>query len=322
MSKDLKTIFYFFLFALLLNGCKEEEKVRIGLSVWPAGGYTFIAQEKGFFKKNGVSVEIILKDDISEITELYKAGKLDGFLGVFSDIVIFNADTFFTQVVYVSEYSNTGDAIVGRSNINDLSALKGKTVSFEGINSFSHLFVLTLLEQAGISEGDYQARNIPGQQLLSALENNQIDAGHTWEPVTSQALAKGYKILGKAGDLPTLITDVFAFRKEFVDKHPKAIEAVVTSLIEASNFLRSHPNEAIPIIAKAEGISEKEMVNGIKGVHYLSLAENIDVLKPGGKLFDTGQKIIDFYIKKGQLDHSPDLTKIINGQFVQTIGSP
>ena len=123
MNKRFITVLGLLLFALLLGSCKEEQVVKIGVSVWPAHAYTFIAQEKGLFKKHGVSVELVLKKDVSEVYDLYKSDELDGFFGVFSDAIMLNANTFFTQVVYVPEYTDTADVIVGRPELNSLNDL-------------------------------------------------------------------------------------------------------------------------------------------------------------------------------------------------------
>lgn len=319
MIRRFIAVFCLLWFSVLLSSCEEKKTVRIGISVWPAHAYAFVAQEKGFFDKHGVSVELVLKEDTGDIYELYKFEQLDGFFGVFSDVIMLNANTFLTQVVYVPEYTDTADVIIGRANIESLSDLKGKTISFEGVYSFSHLFVSRILEEAGLSEGEYQVRNIPSQQLLIALENKQVDAGHTWEPITSQALAKGYKILGKAGDFPTLITGTIALNKNFVDTYPEMVEALIAAFMEAKEFAERNPDEALSIMTKAEGMSKEAMLSGINGVHFVSLDDNIEFMTPKGRLFDTAKKVADFYEQKGQFIHQLNMESIINRQFVQAI---
>jgi NitT/TauT family transport system substrate-binding protein len=148
------------------------------------------------------------------------------------------------------------------------------------------------------------------------LETGQIDAGHTWEPVTSQALAKGYKILGKAGDIPGIITDVLAFRKEVVEQRPDDIQGVVQALVEARNLLYEHPQESLEIMAKAEGMTTAEMESGVKGVHHLTLPENIAAMQPGGALFQAGDYVAHFYLNNGQLVNKPDFNTLIETRFV------
>jgi ABC-type nitrate/sulfonate/bicarbonate transport system substrate-binding protein len=61
----MKTNFTFFLLALVIVGSAPltgaaQEKVRIGVPLFPTVSFpVFIAQEKGFFEKNGLKAEII-----------------------------------------------------------------------------------------------------------------------------------------------------------------------------------------------------------------------------------------------------------------------
>ena len=65
--------------------------------------------------------------------------------------------------------------------------LKGKTIGVERINSFSHLFVLTALEKAGLRESDFFIKNIGAQYVADAIGRGEIDAGHTYGPGKSEA---------------------------------------------------------------------------------------------------------------------------------------
>jgi NitT/TauT family transport system substrate-binding protein len=128
-----------FLIIFMTPGCtavEEKGPVKISINVWPGYAHAFIAQEKGFFEKNDVDVKLILKKNISESAELYKNGEADGFFDVWTDVVMINSEGIPTQVVYVADYSDSGDVIIGRPELKSLFDLKGKTVSFEGVNTF------------------------------------------------------------------------------------------------------------------------------------------------------------------------------------------
>lgn len=76
-------------------GCtKVEEKkpIRISINVWPGYAHAFVAQEKGFFAKNNVKAELILKRDISESKKLYDSGRVDGLFNVFPDVIMLNSN--------------------------------------------------------------------------------------------------------------------------------------------------------------------------------------------------------------------------------------
>jgi len=309
-----------FLIILLLTACNQnasnQKPLKIGLCLWAGYAYSFVAQEKGLFEKQGVSAQLVFQKDYEEAMHLYEVGELDGILLVMTDTIALNAKGIPTQAVFVTDYSESGDVIIGRPKFNSLSDLKGKTIAFEGIGTFSHLFVFKSLEKAGIQEGEFKTANILGTQVLEALDAGRVDAGHIWEPSVTEAVNKGYKVLASAGDIPGIITSTLNFRTEVIKQRPQDIQAVVNAFIEARHFLETNPEEAIAIMAQAEGVSKDEMAQGVKNVHILTLDENIAAIQPDGVLHNSGEMIIDFFSKKGQFPTLPDLNTVINTQFI------
>lgn len=306
-------------------GCakvSERKPIKISINVWPGYAYAFIAQEKGFFVKNGVDVELVLKQNNAESVQLYKNGEVDGFFDVFTDVIIINSEGIPTKVVYVTDYSISTDVIIARPEIQSASDLKGKTVSFEDINTFSHLFVLKVLDKAGIEETDVFFKIVSPMDVLNAMEKRHIDAGHTWEPITSRALQKGYKIIARAGDIPGVITDVLAFHAHLIQERPDDIQRIVKSLLEARNFLDSNRAEALEIMARTEGITREETESGIRGVYLLNLNENINTMKDSkeaSSLYRSFDTITEFYFRSGQLSEKPDFETVIEPKFVEAV---
>ncbi|MEO5360721.1 MAG: ABC transporter substrate-binding protein [Nitrospirota bacterium] len=304
------------------NKTKEVEPIRISINAWPGYAYAFVAKEKGFFNKNNVSVELNFKKNINESRALYANGKVDGLFDVFTDIIMINARGIHTKIVYITDYSNEGDVIIGRKDLHSLRDVRDKVVSFDGFNSFSHLFVLQSIINTGLSETDVHFGNIHAMDVLTALENGEIDAGHTWEPVTTQALAKGYKILTMAGDMPGIITDVLAFNTRVIETRPKDVEKIIKSLIEARDYLYTNREESIKIMAHEEGMSFDEMQRGINEVVILNLTENIKAMQPSNSaisLHRSGETIIDFFQQRGQLTNRLSLDTIIEPMFIKSL---
>jgi len=304
---------------------EEKKPIKIGISIWQGYAHAFIAQEKGFFGKNNVSVELVFKKGVAESIELYKSGEVDGVFNVFADMILINSKGIPTKVVYVPSYSESGDVIIGKSEFNSIVDLKGKTISFQGVNTFSNLFVLKALERAEIKESDVQFQDVPGMDVLNEMEAGKIDAGHTWEPVTSQALNKGYKILCKASDTPGIITDVLAFNAKIIEERPDDIQQIVKSLLEAKDFINSNKDEAIDIMAKAEDVDRGEVQRGIDTeVHMLDLNENSEAMKKSeniASLYASLKVITDFYVKRGLISEAQVTEGIIEPKFIEGIKS-
>lgn len=289
-------------------------------SVWPTYGVAFIAQDQGLFAKYGVPVTLMPVTGYVESLKPYKEGQADAAFMVFADAIMLEAEGVPTRAVYATEYSDTGDVIVGQPTLNSLKDLKGKKVSFEGFNSFSHMLVLKLLEKAGVRESEFEGANLPFGDVLANLEAGKIAAGHVVEPHISQALAKGYKALGKAGDIRQLMMGGLAVNAKIVNSRREEVQGVVKALVEAADWLKSSPSEGFGIIAKYAGISKEELETSFRRLHVFTLSEDQEMLKKGSPLFEGGKEIIDFFYQKGVIVKIPDLNTVIDGQFVAAIG--
>ena len=322
----IKVLVVLFSVTWLLCACSRTEEpnqpLRISINAWPGYAYAYIAQEKGYFQANQVNVELIFRKDIHASNQLFKDGEVDGTFCVFADAIMFHSEGIPNRVVYITNYSDAGDVIIGRPTFRSLADLRGTIVSFEGLNTFSHLFVLKSLQAAGLEETDARFANVPATEVLEALEAGRIDAGHTWQPVTAEALRRGYRVLGKAGDLPGLITDVLTFHEHVVREGGEALAGVVQALVEARAFLRNHEAEAIAIMAHHMEMTPAHMRQGVGEVHLLDLTENLAAMQRRddySSLYFTGRVIAEFFMHRGQLLKMPDLDQIIEPRFLQSI---
>jgi len=296
----------------------EEPKtpIKIAINEWPGYAHAFIAQEKGFFEKNGVTVELIFDRDYTTSQQRYIDGEVHGVFEVLPDTMFRNTEGLPSKVVYLMDYSETGDVIVG--SVNSIEELKGKTIGVEGINTFSHIFVLKTLELHGISEGDVFFEIVLAQDVVKKIEDGTIQAGHTWEPTKSEAIEKGYNVLANAGDFPYLVTDVLVFDKNIIEERPDDIQKIVQSMFEAQEFQKINPDESIRIMAEAENVDEDAMLAGLEGVFMTDLDENIRVMDPANDptLKNAIAEISKFYMERGQISYKPTFDDIIEPKFV------
>ncbi|MFC2061004.1 ABC transporter substrate-binding protein [Elusimicrobiota bacterium] len=329
-----KTVFIAVLMLIIaITGCTTDKKaekgpLRIGVDVFPGWAHIFIAQEKGIFKKNGVDVEIVLDEDYLSIQEQFANNELDGAFMVYADAIYINDQGIDAQVVYISDHSVTGDVIAAKPEYKSLEDLKGKKISVEGINSFSHLFVLAVLEKNGIKEGDVFIENVGAQEVVAALDRGDIVAGHTYGPGKYKAREKGYNYLAYAGDVKGIITDTLAFHKDVIKKRPDDVRAVVKSLFEAKNFQETNRKEALEILAKAINDTPESIGVGIDAVDYLDLERNAEVMNKKEHeiheedithLYGSSRLISDFFLSRGQISKYPDYSSLVEQKFVNEL---
>jgi NitT/TauT family transport system substrate-binding protein len=343
LTINLKMILYSIAAIIIISGinpvwilpsvANAEEQIRLGVKVWAPDFFSYLAEEKGFFEKNNVNVELTLVPDYLTILDNYANGDFDGMIPVFSDVIYQISQGINSRVVYAIDYSNTGDVIIGNVSINDkiknisnatLADVKGKKISVEGINSFSHLFVLKALEKVGLNEGDVEFMNVPVQNVTQELDKGEIIAGHIYQPYTSKALEKGYKVLFAAGSIPGVITDVLAFRTDVIEHRAQDIQAIVKSIIEAQRYYFNNKEESLKIMSSKTGIGISEIRNGLDSVTLPSLKENFDIAMNNKSnstisLFSSGKNIAEFFLERGQISEYFNFDTIIDPTFVNIL---
>jgi NitT/TauT family transport system substrate-binding protein len=299
-----------------------KKPIRIGQPQWIPDLLTYVAQEKGFFKKNNVDVNLTTMHHTDDVANKYADGDFDGILTVYPDVIILQSSGVDTKIVYTIDSSFKGDAIVG--NGNNLSDVKGKKISVDGINTYSHYFLLKSLEKVGLSEGDVQFVDIPAQNVTSALQKGQVFAGTTYTPFISDALKKGFKVLFFAGNIRGTITDVMAFHSDIVQQRPQDIQNIVKSIIEAKADYDKNKEQDISIMSLKSGYSREQIVEGINNIHLLNLNYNIQnsMNKSSSNttsLYVSGNDIAKFYAERGVISEYPNINDLVDPQFVDVL---
>jgi NitT/TauT family transport system substrate-binding protein len=299
-----------------------KKPVRLGFHAWIPDLLTYVAQEKGYFKKNNVDVNLTLTQNYGDVVKNYANGDFDGIFTVYSDVILQNSWGVGTKVVYNFDSSSYADAIVGKGN--NLSDAKNEKIGIDGINSFSHFFVLKSLEKAGLNEGDVQFVDVPVQNISEQLQNGNIFAGHVYTPFISDAIKKGFKILFNAADIPGTITSVIAFHSDIVNQRPQDIQNIVKSMIEAKADYDKNKEQDISIMSLKSGLSKDKIIEGINNVKLLDLNYNIQnsmnrTSTNTPSLYISGNNIAKFYTERGVISEYPNIDDLVDPQFVKAL---
>ncbi|MGN6349687.1 MAG: ABC transporter substrate-binding protein [Candidatus Nitrosocosmicus sp.] len=300
----------------------SNKPIRVGFPLWVPDLLAFVAQDKGFFKKNNVDVNLTLIPKYNDAINAYTNRDYDGIFAVYSDFIIQQSEGINTKVVYGVDYSNTADAIVGIGT--SLLDVKGKNISIVGINTFSHYFVLRALDKVGLTEGDVQFVNMPFQNVTTSLQKGQIFAGHTYAPFVSDAIKKGFKVLYTGAEVPIPLTDVIAFHSDIVQQRPQDIQNIVKSLAEAKADYDKNKEQDISIMAARSGLNREQINEGINNVNLLGLGSNVQnsMNKTSINLtsmYVSGNNIAKFYSERGVISEYPNIDDLVDPQFVNTL---
>ncbi|QCJ40635.1 aliphatic sulfonate ABC transporter substrate-binding protein [Bacillus sp. S3] len=300
---------------------KSGEKLSIAVSTWVGYAPLYIAKEKGIFKKNGINVELVKMESVSDRRSSMAANRIQGFATtVDSHVVTAASDLPVVQVVALDD-SYGGDGIVANKQIKSLKDLVGKTVAVQTDGGASFFWFLYQLNQEGINFKDIKAQNMTAGDAGAAFVANKVDAAVTWEPWLSKAKETTFgSVLTSSDQTPGVIADTIGLRKDFVEKNPKVVKALVKSWYEALDYIQTDKEDAIGIMAKAMGQSNEELEESLNGVRFYDQEKNKEYFgtkENPGKLKELTNLSSKLWVELKLIDKEPNIDELIDYSFVQ-----
>ncbi|BAZ51742.1 ABC-type nitrate/sulfonate/bicarbonate transport system periplasmic component-like protein [Nostoc sp. NIES-4103] len=320
--KLLRYVSIFFIIACLLFAChawaptefkRPPLKIPFGYFV---GEYpSIIAQEKGFFKAQGVDVEIIRKQYIQLEQGNFSAGKYDGGMSSLGSFIILSATNPDIQGVMVVDESIGADVVVAQSQIKTVADLKGKKLG-ANLGGFSEVFVTEMLKTANLTSDDVNLVKLEASEVPQRLKNNAIHAGHTWEPHLSEAMKLGGHILFTSKQTPGLILDIIAFRGEIIRDRPEDVRAFVQAWQQAAAYWKANVQEGNAIISKVLKLPSNTV--SLEGINLTDLGENQKLFQSSNpnSIYKTAKIYADFFIRSGNMTRIPELKSLFNSSFL------
>jgi NitT/TauT family transport system substrate-binding protein len=280
-----------------LTSSEMEEVIKVGVVTWGgyAGGEYFNggfkpSKESRYYKDYGILVEFKLIDDFNASREAFKNGEVD--------LLWQTADAFPTEVnglkqfspkiVFQSDWSRGGDAIVGRKGISNVNDLKGKKIAVAPMTP-SHTFLLNMLESSGLTVADVSIVQVANAMDAADLfKKNQVDAAVVWSPDDESCIESvaGSKILLNTKTAGNIIADIFFAKEDFINTHQEQLKFLVEGWLKGAAEINSS-DEAKRKAAKilADGLNQPEdfCYNAINNARLCTYGDNVNFFDLTGK---------------------------------------
>jgi NitT/TauT family transport system substrate-binding protein len=175
----------------------ELQVVHVGQVVLPIFAPLYVADAKGYFKDEGIKLDLQSVQSGSVAVPLAANGQLDvvvaGFsAGLFSAIST-GLDIKVVGSMGVSDGTTKSPTdLVSSKGITSIAALKGKKIGAAGGVGATGAYLLSLaLQTAGLTVKDVTVVNLGNPDMPAALANGSIDAGLMSAPFSTNATAAG-----------------------------------------------------------------------------------------------------------------------------------
>jgi NitT/TauT family transport system substrate-binding protein len=237
-------------------GGLEKSEITIGIVPVPSSAPLFIAQERGFFTAEGLSVKTeIIQAPQAAMPQILN-GSIDTFLSSYVALITVT-DSGATRLKMLTEAQQgaegiSGVMVAGDSPIKDVGDLKGKTIAVNAVKALGEVTVSAHLKEQGVDPADVKFVPVNFTEQIAALKSGQVDAAWMTEPFISgakQALQARMIIDTLSGPTAGLPIDGWAATTDWIDKHPKTAAAFQRAMAKAQEVAASDRealNKVIP----------------------------------------------------------------------------
>ncbi|GAB3870854.1 ABC transporter substrate-binding protein [Dactylosporangium cerinum] len=316
--------------AAFLTACGSDDgetgaagaKITLGFSAWPGWFPWQVAQEKGLFTKNGVTVELKYFDSYTDSLNALATGNLSCNSQTLNDTLSSVSGGSKQTIVLLNDNSTGNDQIIAGPGISTVAQLKGKKVAAEQ-GTVDHYLLLLALEKAGLTEKDVTFTPLLTDAAATAFVAGQVDAVGVFAPFTTTALGRaGSTAISTSKDFPGAIPDALSFQSQFVKDHPDEVQKVVQTWFDTTAWIKANPAEAVSIMAKKGGVSDEDYKSYDAGTTIFTKEQNLEAFTPGSdaKHLDfQANKIAEFLVSTKLVDAKPPLDGLFEPKFVKAV---
>ncbi len=238
-------------------GAESLQKIRVG---FPSLAFSYlpyyVAQEKGFLKKQNLEAEYIQMR-----TTIQPSAVINGNINFFPSVStgISAAVSGMPMVVVLNFFEGAPWILVTNKDINKPQDLIGKTVAVSGLRTSPHLFLQAALKKWEIPEKDVSIISTGGtSDSFLALVSKQVVGTVLTPPFDDKAVSLGFKkfmFLGDMADIPYV--GVMTSQNE-IKNNRETIRRTLAALMESVAWIRVNRDESAKMIANKFKVNPTE----------------------------------------------------------------
>ncbi|MEO5753922.1 MAG: ABC transporter substrate-binding protein [Chthoniobacterales bacterium] len=262
--------------ALLLAGCSKKEtssakpesnKVRVGYIGLTCEASIFSAVENGYFKEEGLDVELIKCD-----WKIYKDTLALGGYDITQHLVMYflkpieqGLDVKFTGGIHTGCLRVQASA---KSDITTVEQLRGKRIGVPGMGTPPFVYANRVLKRHGIDGSkEIEWKVFPVGELGLAIDKGEVDAVANSEPIGTMLLTSG-KVRNVAdqavdeGYKDEYCCEVIANGK-WLTANPKAAAGATRALLKGAKYVNANPTAAAQMSIDKKYLASNPQMNAV-----------------------------------------------------------
>ena len=230
-----------------------QDKLRMGLSsVSGLHSAVWVAETKGFFRKHGIDIEVIVTG---------QGGTAGISALIANDVQVVNSagDVLVAaslrggDTVMVASVVNKGlQRLITKPDIKTPADLKGKRVGVTRIGAVSHSVLLMMLQRWKMTVNDVQVMQLGSSPaMLASLDKGGIEGAVVTIPSMFVAEDRGYRVLLDMAD-----TDIYylhtmvATTRQYIKSNRDKVLRFLRGYVEGIAFVKHNKKDSLEIVKK------------------------------------------------------------------------
>jgi NitT/TauT family transport system substrate-binding protein len=252
---------------LLADLAVAQMKARVAWTSFASNmSGTWVAQEEGLFRKNGLDVELVHIPSTSRAIQVMLAGELNySYMDGRNSVT---AALKGTDVVILAGVANRlVFSFMARPEIKAFNDLRGKKIGITRLGSSTHSVTLWVMNKVGVKPEEYQMLQLVDvPNILAALMAGQIDAGALSPPTNFRARKAGLtELMDVTKEGPEYVSVAIGSTRSFIKANEEMTRRFMRSYSEGVQFLKANKAAGIRAIQKYARIKDPDILDATYG---------------------------------------------------------
>jgi NitT/TauT family transport system substrate-binding protein len=193
--------------------------LRLAINPWIANAPASVADSKGFWKAEGLNVEVINYDTDSEMVNAMKGGKVHICMSMLGSALSWAMDKDPVVIVAETDWSNGGDKFILKKGTAP-AALKGQPVGVYSDDVAVAFFVGKCLGKSGLKISDVELLEMDVEPLTAQYIAGKLLAVSTYDPQAGKVVEAGGQVVATTADFPGCMPEGMIGNKDTLAKLP------------------------------------------------------------------------------------------------------
>ncbi|MFO7341425.1 MAG: ABC transporter substrate-binding protein [Caldibacillus debilis] len=298
---------------------KPAEKITVALDWTPNTNHTglYVAKEKGYFKDEGLDVEILMPGEVPA-EQLVASGRAD--FGVSYQEAVTQAriqDVPIVSIAAVIQHNTSGFASLAEKKITSPKDFEGKTYGGWG-SPVERAVLASLMKQEGADVDKVKFVNIGDTDFFTAVKKD-IDfvwIYYGWTGVEAKLRNVPIHIvyLTDYSEKLDYYTPVLVTSEAMIEKNPETVRKFLAAVSKGYRFAIDYPDEAADILIGAVPELDAELVR--ESQKWLSKKYQDDAERWGEQKLEVWKNYAEWMYENGLLEKPLNAEKAFTNEFL------